>query len=96
MVKHWKSPSTRLGTKSPYRILINGALNERWSNWFNGIGISMEHPEAHPPFTILTCPAIDQAKLRGILNQIWDLNLSLISLQQIPDPTLEVTSTDER
>jgi hypothetical protein len=79
---------------SPYRILIDGGLNECWSEWFNGINISIEHSEDHPPFTVLTCPAMDQARLRGILNQIWDLNLTLLCLQQIPDPTLKENSSE--
>jgi hypothetical protein len=94
MVKHQESLSASFRTKSPYRICICGVLNFRWSEWFSGIEISMEHSETRPPFTILTCPAIDQARLRGILNRIWDLNLSLIALQQIPDPTLEATLPD--
>ena len=96
MVKHRESPSTSFRTKSPYRIFIDGVLNDRWFEWFSTIEVSVEHSEAHPSFTILTCPAIDQARLRGVLNQIWDLNLNLISLQQIPDPTLEATSPDGR
>jgi len=33
--------------------------------------------------TILSGPVTDQAALRGLLNKIWDLNLTLISLERV-------------
>ncbi len=32
------------------------------------------------PITVLTGPVVDQAALRGILNRLWDLNLTVISV----------------
>jgi hypothetical protein len=89
MVKNREGPSASFSTKSRYRIFIYGALKECWSEWFNGFDISIDHSQDQPPFTILTCPAIDQARLRGILNRIWDLNLSLYSVLPISDPMVE-------
>jgi hypothetical protein len=60
-----------------YQIKIEGELNDRWSDWFHRLTIVVE--SKNPPITILTGP-IDQAALRGVLNRIWDLNLSLISV----------------
>lgn len=88
-----RSPSIQ-GESSPYEIQIHGELDERWAEWFNGIEITIEHTGDHLPLTILNCPAMDQAKLRGILNKIWDLNLSIISLRLVHDPILEEISSD--
>jgi hypothetical protein len=65
-----------------YQIRLQGNLDERWSGWFNGMLISSE---ANSQITTLTGIIPDQAKLRGILNRIWDLNLSLVSVTRSDD-----------
>lgn len=62
-----------------YQIELQGNLDHRWAGWFNGMVISSE---ASSRLTTLTGSIPDQAKLRGILNKIWDLNLTLISLNR--------------
>jgi len=74
-----KDVNKRRGSDLPamYRIKVRGRLDERWSDWFNGMTITPERG-----ITTLT-GALDQAKLRGILSKIWDLNLTLISVTQM-------------
>jgi hypothetical protein len=57
-----------------YQIKVRGVLNERWSDWFNGMTLTSEGG-----VTTLT-GAVDQSALRGILARIGDLNLKLISV----------------
>jgi hypothetical protein len=83
-----QSPSSA-SESSPYEIRILGQLDDRWTEWFDGIEMTIEHSGDRLPLTTLNCPAIDQAKLRGILNKIWDMNLNLISVRQVPDPARE-------
>jgi len=61
-----------------YQIRVQGKLDERWSDWFNGMAITSERG-----VTKLTGAVMDQARLRGILSKIWDLNLTLISVNRI-------------
>jgi hypothetical protein len=63
-----------------YEIRILGRLDEQWSSWFNGLTISSQKKGSDIPITTLTVRVPDQAQLRGILNKIWDLNLTLISV----------------
>ena len=74
-----KDVNKRLGLDQParHRIKVRGRLDERWSDWFNGMTLASE-----PGITTLT-GVVDQAKLRGILSKIWDLNLTVISVVQI-------------
>jgi hypothetical protein len=74
-----KDVNKRLGLDQParYRIKVRGRLDEKWSDWFNGMTITSERD-----ITTLT-GAVDQAKLRGIVSKIWDLNLTVISVTQI-------------
>lgn len=66
-----------------YEIQISGTLHERWSRWFGDMTITIKQQEERPPLTVFHCPAMDQARLRGVLNTIWDLNLDLISVQRL-------------
>lgn len=62
-----------------YQIKVRGQLDDRWSDWFSGLTVAVEDAGVQPPVTTLT-GSIDQATLRGVLNRIWDLNLTLISV----------------
>lgn len=66
-----------------YQIKVQGILDEQWSNWFNGLTTEVGTASDGPPITTLTVAVSDQAKLRGILSKIWDLNLTVISVTQI-------------
>ncbi len=69
------------GQHSVYQIKVQGRLDESWSGWFNSMAIAFEGNT-----TTLTGAVVDQAALRGILSRLWDLNLALISVNQIePD-----------
>jgi hypothetical protein len=61
-----------------YQIKVQGRLDESWSGWFNNMAITFEGDT-----TTLTGAVVDQAALRGILSRLWDLNLALISVNQI-------------
>jgi len=60
-----------------YQIRVQGKLDEHWSDWFNGMAITSESG-----ITTLTGAVMDQARLRGILSKIWDLNLTVISVER--------------
>jgi hypothetical protein len=56
-------------------IKIQGHLDKKWRNSFEGLEISYEGDN-----TILTGNIKDEAHLHGVLNQIRDLYLKLISV----------------
>ena len=62
-----------------YRITIKGHLDSEWSDWFDGLTITMvDNGE-----TILTGPIVDQTALHGVLIKIRDLGLPLLSLTRV-------------
>lgn len=56
-------------------IKVQGYLDKKWKNCFDGMEFSYEGDN-----TILTGNIKDEAQLHRVLNQIGDLNLKLISV----------------
>ena len=74
-----------------YQIKIKGHLVPQWTDWFEGLTITLEDGN-----TLLTGPVIDQAALHGLLKKVRDLNMLLLSVNSV-DPGTEDTkqATDE-
>ncbi len=68
-----------------YQIKVQEIIDKSWSDWFDGLTITFENEDENRPLTTLTGPVIDQPALRGILNRIWDLNMTLVSVNRIDD-----------
>jgi phosphohistidine swiveling domain-containing protein len=66
-----------------YQIKIEGKLREDWSDWLGGMGISTQKGDEESRVTTLIGIVTDQAALRGILCNIWDLNLTILSVSHI-------------
>ncbi len=59
-----------------YEIRLEGQLDQRWSDWFEGFTLT----NLSDGTTALTGPVIDQAALHGLLRRVGNLGVSLISL----------------
>ncbi len=59
-----------------YQIRIQGQLDRKWTNWFEGLTITLEDNGD----TLLTGPVVDQAALYGLLRKVRDLGMPLISV----------------
>jgi hypothetical protein len=62
-----------------YEIRIKGHLDDRWTDWFEGLTITLEENGN----TLLTGPVIDQAALHGLLKKVRDLGLPLVSVSPL-------------
>lgn len=85
------SDSTNIGRQhmATYQIQVLGELAPRWLHWFDGLDIATQPGDDGTTITTLTGPVPDQAGLRGILNKLWDLNLTLLEVRQPPRKLLE-------
>ena len=66
-----------------YQIKVEGRLGQEWLAWLDDMTLELEQAGDGPPISTLTGPIVDQAKLRGILSRIWDLNLTVLSVSRI-------------
>ena len=57
------------------KIKVEGHLDKKWKDWFDGLEIKYEGEN-----TTLSGNIKDDASIHGILNLIRDLNLKLISV----------------
>ncbi|MBE0684255.1 MAG: hypothetical protein IH589_20315 [Anaerolineales bacterium] len=65
-----------------YQIRIEGHLGHQWTDWFEGLTITLEDNGE----MLLTGPVVDQAALFGLLKKVRDLGMSLVSVIRIkPD-----------
>jgi hypothetical protein len=59
-----------------YTIRITGSLHERWKDWFDGLAVTnLANGE-----TLLQGLIQDQSQLVGVINQVHNLNLGLVSV----------------
>jgi hypothetical protein len=59
-----------------YQIRIKGHLSREWTDWFEGLTITLEENGD----TLLTGSVIDQAALHGLLKKVRDLGMPLLSV----------------
>jgi hypothetical protein len=63
----------------PYQIKVPGEVRQDWSDWIEGMTITVESDEDGSRVTTLT-GALDQAALMGVLRRLYSLGLPLISV----------------
>jgi hypothetical protein len=63
-----------------YEIRLAGHLDPRWSARFEGLRLT-----TGDGCTVLTGPVVDQAALHGVLHQLRDIGLPLVSVNRV-DP----------
>jgi len=73
------APKTNPGQRPIYQIRIKGHLGNEWTDWFEGLTITLEEGGD----TLLTGPIVDQSALHGVLKKVRDLGLPLVSVNQI-------------
>ena len=64
-----------------YEIRLKGHLDDRWTDRFGGLIITLESNGD----TLFTGPVIDQAALHGLLKKVRDLGMPLLSVNCV-DP----------
>jgi len=68
-----------------FEIYVKGHLNSQWSDWLGGLQVRLlDNGEM-----ILSGYLVDQAALMGVLNRLYNLNLTLLSVNSEIQPPLQ-------
>ena len=59
-----------------YEIRMKGNLGQHWSDWFEGLAITLDDNGQ----TLLSGPVVDQAALHGLIRKVRDLGIPLLSV----------------
>jgi hypothetical protein len=80
-MKKFEKPNFRTDMDAPkiYQIRLEGHLDQQWTEWFEGLTITLEDNGD----TILTGSVIDQAALHGLLRKVRNLGIPLLSVNQV-------------
>jgi hypothetical protein len=62
-----------------FEIHVKGHLDDSWSDWLDGLDIMLSDDGE----MILSGHIQDQAALMGILNKLYNLNLTLLSVREV-------------
>jgi hypothetical protein len=73
---HKRNATPDSGQPMVYQIRITGHLGREWTDWFEGLAITLEDNGD----TLLTGPVVDQAALHGLLKKVRDLGMPLRSV----------------
>ena len=73
------NPTTDQGQPVVYQIKIEGHLSHQWTDWFEGLTITLEDNGD----TLLTGPLVDQAAVHGLLKKVRDLGMPLLSVNRL-------------
>ena len=74
-----RNPIIDLSQPTVYQIRLKGHLSPQWTEWFEGLTITLEEDEN----TLLTGTVVDQAALHGLLKKVRDLGMPLLSINSV-------------
>jgi hypothetical protein len=72
-----------------YEIRLHGRLDPRWASRFDGMTLTSGNGH-----TLLTGRVVDQAALHGLLHQLRDIGLPLLSVSQVEPGAASYPHTD--
>ena len=84
------NPKSNPGQPIVYQIRIKGHLGRQWTDWFEGMTITLEDNGE----TLLTGPVADQAALHGLLKKVRDLGMPLLSVNRIEPGQEDATDVE--
>lgn len=86
-----RGPNADPGESQVYEIRIKGHLGSQWTDWFDGLTITLEDTGE----TLLTGPVVDQAALHSVLKKVRDLGMPLVSVNRRPPDEVEASTVQK-
>ena len=83
MPKEKSKKSFPFNRSGNYRIRVLGLLEASWSERLGDLHITTSTLKDQGPVTELVGPIRDQAELSGLLNTLYELHLTLLSVEML-------------
>ena len=71
-----------------YRIRVEGHIDESLADILGGMVITRAFTADKKPLTILVGQMKDQAALSGVLNELYEMHLPLLTVESMPQQSL--------
>ncbi len=85
MSQSFKWKGIKLEIPANYRIRVGGHINEKLADRLGDMAITNVFKKDGQPITILVGHLTDQASLSGVLNALYDLQIPLLSVENLDD-----------
>jgi hypothetical protein len=66
-----------------YQIRVQGQIDPSWADFLQGMTICPATVEESPPVTTFEGILSDQAALAGVLNTLYELHLTVLSVNRV-------------
>jgi hypothetical protein len=83
MMLHSPADHSSYHLPATYQICVLGSISPRWCSRLEGMAISVGALGRVPPMTILLGELCDQDALTAVLNKLYDLQLTILSVERI-------------
>ena len=77
-----------------YRIIVQGSLCTDWSDRFSSMRVVSSPSWMNTEVTVLQGRVVDQTELSSILNTIYELHFSLMSVEYLGDKDSSLDTTN--
>ena len=74
---------SKIDQSAIYQITVKGRLDSSWTEWFDGMTMTITKDESGTTLTTLTGPVVDQSALYGLLARLCDLGLTLLEVYRL-------------
>ncbi len=68
-----------------YRVVVEGVVNESWAERLGDMKIDTRTHRDNRQITTLVGEMIDQSALAGVLNTLYELHLTLLSVEYVDE-----------
>jgi len=89
MADEYERKRLKLWTPATYRIEVEGHIDESWSERLGGLCIKTRTRKDQTTVTTLTGRMRDQAELTGVLNNLYELHLPILSVENLAEDNSE-------
>lgn len=83
MKKNTSDNEKKLSKPKIYKIKVQGELSADWSDRLAGMQITIERRKNRKPISVLKGSLDGQAALASVLNALYELHLSIVSVEKI-------------